>query len=293
MKIYNLSRSRCGRKIHRSVFQNNVNFDLITQFINQKHNNYRASESAAGSQSNSVGCLSNNKFSKTYDNLNVSNVEKISELDTLPDDTSAVNRRKVNVFEDSLVADRNLTADEMDRSAAEEEMAMDDSCSSFSSHSGRLDLLKKIDNLENKELTLPLPCANDSLRKAGVSVEAATDFLKKKYFESSRQFERELKKRKAAGKRYVSGIKPIKIMDRSMQTSSSDGDSVLSPTSTQKGDTVSIGFVGVGFYGFIRYGRGDSVVMRGGVDGKWVQEWEFRYSNSIYTYVGHFVCLNF
>ncbi|XP_065216209.1 uncharacterized protein LOC135842599 isoform X2 [Planococcus citri] len=199
MKIYNLSRSRCGRKIHRSVFQHNANFDLITHFINQKHlTSYKSLD-----EQSSTGGLSC-RFNKTLDNLNESSCEK---------DGQQASKKGCDVFEDSLlVADRVA---EIDRS-----VAMSDSCSSFSSHSGRLEMLKKDAMKSSNSNGLP----SDKL--------SGGNFIRDKYFDSARQFEKEQRRRKAA-KKYVGGMKPIKIMDRSMQTSSSDGDSAMSPTSNQ------------------------------------------------------------
>lgn len=205
MKIYNLSRSRCGRKIHRSVFQHNANFDLITHFINQKHlTSYKSTD-----EQSSVGSLAC-KFNKTLDNLNSSSFEK---------DDQQTSKKGCDVFEDSLVADRVV---EIDRS-----VAMSDSCSSFSSHSGRLEMLKK----DTTKTSSGLPLDKSS----------GGNFIRDKFFDSARQFEKEQRRRKAA-KKYVAGMKPIKIMDRSMQTSSSDGDSATSPMSNQN-TSVSVDYV--------------------------------------------------
>lgn len=203
MKIYNLSKSRCGRKIHRSIFQNNANFDLITQFINQKHiASFKSDE-----QQQSVGSLTC-KFNKTLDNLNVSSLEKISELDG----RTETSKKGCDVFEDSLVADRT---------APDGSVAMSDSCSSFSSHSGRLDMLK-------------------NTSKNGLPLEGTGgEFLRDRYFDSAKQYEKEHRRRKTA-KKYLAAVKPIKIMDRSVQTSSSDGDSTMSPTSNQMTVGVSL-----------------------------------------------------
>lgn len=209
MKLYSLSKSQCGRKIHRSVFQNNINFDLIRQFISNKH---VVNEFNPDIQQSLCGM--NSKFSKTVENLSQStNLEKILETGV----SNCIHENKVcDVFEDSLVGERF-------EEVGSDAYAMSDSCSSFSSHSGRIELLKKITNLEGKELSLP----SETIR--------CSDFIRNKYFEKSKAFEKESKKRKMM-KKYVNASKPVKIMDKSMQTSSSDADSAISPTSNKKSE---------------------------------------------------------
>lgn len=191
------------------MFQNNVNFDLISQFISHKH----VTNAFMPDDQQSVSGM-NCKFNKTLENLNQSiSLEKIQETESKD---YARESKGCDVFQDSLVADRN-TIDKSDT------CAISDSCSSFSSHSGRLELLKKVTNLEGKELSLP----SERVRGA--------EFIRNKYFDSAKGFEKEHKKRKLM-KKYAGGAKPIKIMDRSMQTSSSDADSATSPTSNQKNE---------------------------------------------------------
>lgn len=140
------------------------------------------------------------------------NLEKINELEKNID---AFDYKQCDIFEDSLVTDRN-NADKLNT------LEMNDSCSSFSSHSGR-DLMKKICNIENKEISLPS-------ENVGYG-----NFVRNKYFDCSKQYEKELKKRKII-KKYVGNMKSVKIMDRSIQTSSSDADSSVSPTGNQKNE---------------------------------------------------------
>ncbi len=221
MKIYNLSKSQCGRKIHRSIFQNNL--DLISQFISHKHVGGNAySRSDEGSDSSSVGILNNCKFGKSQSEnaAQSANLAKITELESRNDEDDHPREKKgCDIFEDSLLADRfNDHRSDL--------LALSDSCSSFSSHSGRLELIKQVDNLEDKEISLP----SEKVRGA--------NFIRNKYFDSAKQYEKEQKKRKLL-KKYVANMKPIKIMDRSMQTSSSDADSAVSSTGNQKADVSS------------------------------------------------------
>lgn len=212
VKIYNLSKSQCGRKIHRSVFQNNL--DLISQFISHKH--------VSNVQRSDERDLSDGDIAKAADSRQISTVEERN-----AECINECENKGCDVFEDSLLGMDRVNIDRSDT------LAMSDSCSSFSSHSGRIDLLKKqMDKLV------------DERKGVGLTVEkmrGGAEFLRNKYFDSTKQFEKEQKKRKLI-KKYVENVKSIKIMDRSMQTSSSDADSASSPTSNQKTD-VSLNLV--------------------------------------------------
>lgn len=211
VKIYNLSKSQCGRKIHRSVFQNNL--DLISQFISHKH--------VSSVQRSDEGDWSEVDIAKAADSRQISTVEeKVAECN------NECENKGCDDFEDSLLVLDRVNIDRSDT------LAMSDSCSSFSSHSGRIDLLKKqMDKLVDERKGVGLSREN---------MRGGADFLRNKFFDSTKQFEKELKKRKSM-KKYVENVKSIKIMDRSMQTSSSDADSATSPTSNQKTD-VSLTF---------------------------------------------------
>lgn len=193
VKIYNLSKSQCGRKIHRSVFQNNVNFDLISQFISQKH------IANAGKSDERLGRFS----SKTVDNLNQSSSTNLGCIEEQKVEDVAVHENKgCDIFQDSLVSNRNSPVDK-----SNDAFAVTDSCSSFSSHSGRFE------SKETRDIGLP------SDRNS-----RCTEFARNKYFESAKSVDRELHKKRKFGRKCA-----IKIMDRSMQTSSSDADSAISP----------------------------------------------------------------
>lgn len=214
VKLYNLSKSQCGRKIHRSVFQNNL--DLISQFISHKH--------VSDVQRSDEGDLSEADIAKAADSRQISIVEeKVAECNNECENKGCDN------FEDSLLMFDRVNIDRSDT------LAMSDSCSSFSSHSGRIDLLRKqMDKLEDERKGVGLTVEN---------MRGGAEFLRNKYFDSTKQFEKELKKRKLI-KKYMENVKSIKIMDRSMQTSSSDADSASSPTGNQKTDvSMDLGYL--------------------------------------------------
>lgn len=213
MKIYNLSKSQCGRKIHRSVFQNNL--DLISQFISHKQVSSvrRSAEGVLLAEADA----SQGAESRT--------IAEESPKGARCPDAECENRAVGDVFEDSLLVADRVNVDRSDT------LAMSDSCSSFSSHSGRVDVLKRqVEKLADER---------NGVGPAAEKRRGGAEFLRNKYFDSAKQFEKELKKRKLM-KKYAEGVKSIKIMDRSMQTSSSDADSASSPGSNPK-DDVSMG----------------------------------------------------